>query len=102
MRAVAESVLALSPLPHGFSASDVAERVRAILATDTYTTSRAAYDLRKLRGKDLVSELSCSRPYQASPQGLRALAAIVILRDRVIRPLLAISFFVFAMALSSA
>jgi hypothetical protein len=59
--------------------------VRAILAADTYTTSRAAYDLRKLRGKDLVSKLSCSRPYQASPQGLRALAAIVILRDRVIR-----------------
>lgn len=62
MRAVAESVLALSPLPHGFSASDVAERVRASLADDTYTTSRAAYDLRKLRGKGLVSKFAALTP----------------------------------------
>ena len=89
MRAVAESVLALSPMPRGFSASDVAQRVRASLADEKYVTSRAAYDLRKLRGKGLVSKLPHSRRYSACPQALRALAAVVILRDQVIRPLLA-------------
>lgn len=89
MRAVAESVLALYPMPRGFNASDVAERVRASLGDEQYVTSRAAYDLRKLRGKGLVSKLPRSRRYSAGPQALRALAAIVIMRDQVIRPLLA-------------
>jgi hypothetical protein len=82
MRAVAESVLAMSAKPRGFRASDVAERVRVSLADDTYGTSRAAYDLRKLRGKGLVSKLPQSRRYSACPQALRALAAILILRNR--------------------
>jgi DNA-binding transcriptional ArsR family regulator len=89
MRAVVESVLALGPMPRGFSASDVAERVRANLSDEKYTTSRAAYDLRKLRGKGLVSKLPRSRRYSACPQALRALGALVVLRDQVIRPLLA-------------
>jgi hypothetical protein len=89
MRAVAESVLALSSMAQGFSASDVAERVRAILGDEEYVTSRAAYDLRKLRGKGLVSKLPRSRRYSACPQALRALGALVIMRDQVIRPLLA-------------
>lgn len=89
MRAVVESVLALSLLPQGFSASDIAHRVRAVLGHTRYTTSQAAYDLRKLRGKNLVSKLPRSRRYHAEPQSLRALAALLILRDQVIRPLLA-------------
>jgi hypothetical protein len=82
-------VLALSLLPSGFRASDVADRVRAQLGDAAYRPSHAAYDVRKLRGKGLVSKLPRSRRYQACPQALRALAACLILRDHVIRPLLA-------------
>jgi hypothetical protein len=89
VRAVIESVLALSVLPRGFRASDVAQRVRVSLGDPGYQTSRAAYDLRKLRGKGLVSKLPRSRRYHACPQALRALAALLILRQHVIRPLLA-------------
>jgi hypothetical protein len=89
VRAVAESVLALSPMARGFSASDVAAQVRARFGDEKYVTSRAAYDLRKLRGKGLVSKLPQSRRYSACPQALRALAALVIMREHVIRPLLA-------------
>jgi hypothetical protein len=89
MRAVAESVLALAAVSRGFSASEIAERVRAKLGDSTYATSRAAYDLRKLRGKGLVSKLPRSRRYTACPQALRALAALVVMREQVIRPVLA-------------
>lgn len=89
MRAVVESVLALSPLPRGFTASSLAGRVQARLGDTSYTATRAAYDIRKLRGKGLVSKLPRSRRYQACPQALRALAALLLLRDKILRPLLA-------------
>jgi len=89
VRAVVESVIALASIPEGFSAADIAERVRTILSDPAYRTSRAAYDLRKLRGKGLVSKLPRSRRYKSCPQALRALAALLVLRDHVIRPLLA-------------
>jgi hypothetical protein len=89
MRAVVQSVLAVSLLPQGFTVSDSAPRVRAALGDTPYTISQAAYDLRKLRGKGLLTKLPRSRRYRAKPQSLRAIAALLILRDHVIRPLLA-------------
>jgi DNA-binding transcriptional ArsR family regulator len=56
MRGVAEAVPALSTAPTGFSASELAQKVRAMggEAESTYGPRRAAYDLKKLRGKGLV------------------------------------------------
>ena len=48
-----------------------------------------AYDLKKLRGKQMVERIAKTRHYQGTPAGLRALAALVILREKAIRPLLA-------------
>lgn len=59
------------------------------MGENRYTTSQAAYGLRKLRGKGLVMKRPRSRRYYAELRSLRALAALLILRDRVIRPLLA-------------
>lgn len=87
-RAVMAAVLELALAPQGFSASVVATRVRQILDID-YQPRHAAYDLKKLRGKEWVSKPDGSRRYQATPQGLRAMAALVALLDKVIRPLLA-------------
>ena len=56
---------------------------------DNYHSRPAAYDLKKLRGKHFVTRIGSSRRYQSSPEGLRAMVALVVLRDDVIKPLLA-------------
>jgi hypothetical protein len=88
MRAVMEGVVALSVPPEGFTASALAGRVRDILADPAYGPSRAAYDLRKLRAKGLVARVDRSRTYRAPPDGLRAMTALLVLRDKVIKPIL--------------
>jgi len=54
-----------------------------------YTTRQAAYDLRKLRGKNLVVKPGRSRRYQIPDDAARTLSALLTLRDRVIAPVLA-------------
>jgi hypothetical protein len=52
---------------------------------------RAAYDLKKLRGKGMVRKIGASRRYEPELVGLRAITALVALREKVVRPLLAAS-----------
>jgi hypothetical protein len=68
MRAVAEVVIALAAQPEGFSAADLADRVRAQKgrAMSSYAARKAAYDLRKLRGKSLVERIAKTRRYRVS------------------------------------
>jgi hypothetical protein len=54
-----------------------------------YGSRRAAYDLKKLRGKTIVRRIGQTRRYEAIPKGLRAMAALVVLRNKEIKPLLA-------------
>jgi hypothetical protein len=91
MRAVLEAVVSLSVLPNGFAASDVANKVREILglSASDYLPRHAAYDLRKLRGKQWLHRIGNSRRYQASSDGLRIMAALVLIRDKVFKPVLA-------------
>jgi hypothetical protein len=49
----------------------------------------AAYDLKKLRGKQIVCRLGKTTRYETIPQGARAMAALLVLRDKAIKPLLA-------------
>jgi hypothetical protein len=93
MRRVAEAVQALSTAPTGFTASELAQKVRAMSgeAESAYGPRRAAYDLKKLHGKGMVRKIGTSRRYEPEPDGLRAMTALVILREKVIRPLLAAS-----------
>ena len=93
MRTVMHAVVALSTSPKGFTASNLARKVSAWNSPSAkpYTARQAAYDLRKLRGKDLVGKIGNSRHYQPTPKGLRAMAALAVLRDKVIKPLLAAS-----------
>jgi hypothetical protein len=87
MRAVVEAVIALSPSPNGFTASDVAARVRDRHAQ--YGPRHAAYDLKKLRGKHIVCRIGRTRRYEPLLTGLRAITALVVLRNKAIKPLLA-------------
>jgi hypothetical protein len=73
----------------GFTASDVARQVQRLGGPDAYTPRRAAYDLKKLRGKQLVRRIDGTRRYEALPKGLKTLATMTVLRTHVIKPLLA-------------
>src|SRR6266851_1366772 len=91
MRRVVEAAVALSPSPGGFTASDLAHQVRVLSkqSESEYGPRRAAYDLKKLRGKQIVQRIGHSRRYETVPAGLKALTALVVLRNKAIRPLLA-------------
>jgi len=91
LRAALSAVLALAPSPGGFTVGQFTSKVQAMTGqTDRdYTTRQAAYDLKKLRGKDLLTKLGTARRYQAAPQAVRTISALLVLRDQVIRPILA-------------
>jgi hypothetical protein len=91
MRLVVQAVIALSASPDGFTASQLAARVRALgkQSQSQYGPCRAAYDLKKLRGKQLVRRIGQTRRYQPMPTGLRAMTALLVLRNKAIKPLLA-------------
>ena len=88
IRAVLIASLHLATQPGGFRASQLAEQVTRITGQE-YTSSQASYDLRKLRAKDLVERIAGTRRYQIPDQAIRTLAALVVLRERVLRPILA-------------
>jgi len=79
----------LSLSPKGFIVSEFASKVQSITgqSDSQYGKRRAAYDLKKLRGKKLL-EIS-GRRYKGTVDGLRTIAAVSVLRDKVIQPLLA-------------
>jgi hypothetical protein len=90
MRHVTAAVVALSTSPRGFTASQLAARVRDCGEAD-YQSRQAAYDLKKLRGKHMVQRIGNTRHYEPTAAGLKALAALLVLRDKIIKPLLAAS-----------
>ena len=47
------------------------------------------YDVKKLRGQQIVPRIGKTRRYESIPKGLRAIAALVVLRNEAIKPLLA-------------
>jgi hypothetical protein len=89
IRATLAAVLALSAAPDGFTVADLAAKVPAMTGRTGYTTRQAAYDLRKLRGKQLVDKPGRTRRYQVPPAAARTIAALLTLHDQVIAPILA-------------
>ncbi len=91
IRTVLAAVLALAPSPTGFSVSELAAKITTVSnhIERAYTLRQAAYDLKKLRGKGLIAKVGRSRRYAVQPQSLRAMAALLILREQVILPILA-------------
>ena len=89
VRAALSAALALAPAPGGFTVAEHAAKVRQITGQDGYTARQAAYDLRKLRGKQLTSKPGRTRRYQVPADSARVIAALLALRDHVIAPILA-------------
>ena len=91
MQAVMEALIPLAVKPRGFQASELAVRVAELLGPEgqSYGPRQAAYDLKKLRAKGLIHKIDRSRRYEAPAEGLRQMAAMIVLRTKVLRPLLA-------------
>ena len=88
MQAVIEAVIGLAAAPRGFRCADLADKVQNSFLGD-YTPRQAAYDLKKLRGKNLVRKIDNSRRYEPVPEALQNMAALLILREKVLKPVLA-------------
>ncbi len=91
IRAVLAAVLALAVSPDGFTVADLATKVRSLTGhnEEGYTVRQAAYDLRKLRGKQLVVKPNRIRRYHVPGHAARTIAALLTLREHVIAPILA-------------
>jgi hypothetical protein len=89
IRAALSAALALTAAPRGFTAAEFAVKVQAMTGHASYTTRQAAYDLRKLRGKDLIAKPAGTRRYNVPLHAARTIAALLALRDQVIAPILA-------------
>ena len=90
-RTALAAVLALASSPTGFTVTDLTTKARAMTgqAPSDYTVRQAAYDLKKLRGKGLITKLGRARRYHVRPRAMRAIAALFILREHVVAPILA-------------
>ncbi len=91
MRAALTAVLALGPSPLGFGVSQFRAKVQSMTGQSEaeYSPRHAAYDLNKLRGKQLIAKMGRSRRYELCPHSMRTIAALHVLRDHVIRPIIA-------------
>jgi hypothetical protein len=87
-RAAMTAVTALAVAPDGFTVADLAAQVRTH-SGDHYTIRQAAYDLRKLRGKQLVVKPGRGHRYLVPAEAARTITGLVGLRDHVIEPVLA-------------
>ncbi|HEX6877275.1 MAG TPA: hypothetical protein VF165_16590 [Nocardioidaceae bacterium] len=90
-RTALAATLALAVAPDGFTVADLATKVRALTGSSQqdYTVRQASYDLRKLRGKQLVVKPDRTRRYHVPGDAARAVAALLTLRDQAIAPILA-------------
>jgi len=89
IRAVMDAVIALSINPYGFTASELSELVGQILKTSKYRSRQASYDLKKFSGKNLVRRIGKSHKYEATENGLQSITAFLLLRNKILIPLLA-------------
>ncbi len=77
MRAALAAILALATAPNGFTAAQFAAKVHAMTGQVDYTIRQAAYDLRKLRGKDLISKPGSQRRYLVQPAAAQTITALL-------------------------
>jgi len=90
LRSVADALLALSTRPGGFTAAHLVQQIRERHKDrQEYGQRQALYDLAKFTAKGLVSHKPRMRCYQIVPTAVRALAAYLIIRERVLKPILA-------------
>ena len=83
------AVVALAAAPDGFGVADLVAKVHVMAAQDSYSSRQAAYDLRKLRGHNLVTKIGKRHRYQVPTPAARTIVGILTLRHQVIAPIIA-------------
>jgi hypothetical protein len=89
IRAALSAVLALATTSDGFTVAEFTAKVHSMTGNTDYTIRQAAYDLRKLRGKQLVTKPGRTRRYHLQPHTAGTITALLALREQVIEPILA-------------
>jgi hypothetical protein len=91
MQAVASAVIALAAAPDGFTVKALADQTkRHARRPHSWCGGRqAAYELRKLRAKGLVERIPKTRRYRVRKPAIPILAGLLILREKIIKPVLA-------------
>jgi len=91
VRAGLAAALALAVAPAGFTGAQFTAQARAMTGQtpDDYSTRQGAYDLRKLRGKQLVTKPGRTRRHHVPGDAARTITALLTVRDKVIAPLIA-------------
>jgi len=84
---VIEALMSLALKPDGFSVSDLSAKVQEMTGWN-YGTRQAAYDLRKIKGKGFVEKQN-TRRYLVSAQGFQTMCALIILQEKVLKPVIA-------------
>jgi hypothetical protein len=69
--------------------AELTAKVHTMTGHTGYAIRQAAYNLRKLRGKDLITKTGRTRCYHLSPQNAGTIAALLTLREQIIGPILA-------------
>jgi hypothetical protein len=85
--AIMESVLALAIKPNGYTSKDITILMKERLdkkQAKGYTLAKAAYDIRKLRGKGLVTKIEKSRKYKTTKNGMETIIAVLVLTQKTI------------------
>lgn len=89
--AVMECVLALAIKPGGYSAKDISLLMKERLdkkQSSAYTPAKAAYDLRKLRGKALVDKIGNGRKYTTTKKGIETVVGILSITQKILPTIL--------------
>ncbi|MGB0096286.1 MAG: hypothetical protein WBP81_27575 [Solirubrobacteraceae bacterium] len=91
VRAGLAAALAVAVAPAGFTVAQFTAQVRAMTGQtpDAYSTRQGTYDLRKLRGKQLLTKPGRTRRYHMPGDAARTITALLTVRDKVIAPLIA-------------
>jgi hypothetical protein len=89
IRTALAAALALAAAPRGFTVAEFTAKIQLLDRHADYTIRQAAYDLRKLRGKNLAVKPGRTRRYHIPAEAARTIAALLTLRDQVIAPILA-------------
>ena len=89
IHAALTAALALATTPGGFTAGQLAAKVHTMTGHRDYTVRQAAYDLRRMRGKQLIDKPDRSRRYHLPAPAARTITALLSVRDHVIAPILA-------------
>lgn len=91
LQAALRAAVALTPSPGGFTVGDFTSTVRSLSGQtpEEYSVRRGAYDLKKLRAKNLVVKIAKTNRYEVPLSAARSITALLTLREHVIKPILA-------------